>query len=198
MATVIPPPSKRQRIEFAAYSSLEVQSPLPPTGSIRIRFHDQAANKSLSESSVIVPLADATIKNLELLLNSLNKINDFADRVPYRFFYNHGSSAEELSLAETTDIYTALVQPGFVSAEEEVILYVSPQAVFKVRAVSHCSASIRGHGQPILTAQFSPATSSRLCTGSGDSTVRIWDTETGTPLLTLSGHTGWVLCVSYS
>lgn len=57
---------------------------------------------------------------------------------------------------------------------------------------------IPGHGEAILAAQFSPATSSRLATGSGDKTARIWDTETGTPKFTLAGHTHWVLCVSWS
>lgn len=60
------------------------------------------------------------------------------------------------------------------------------------------SNRIPGHGEAILAAQFSPATSSRLATGSGDKTARIWDTETGTPKVTLSGHTGWVLCVAWS
>lgn len=57
---------------------------------------------------------------------------------------------------------------------------------------------IPGHGQPILACQFSPQSSSRLATGSGDNTARIWDTETGTPKFTLKGHTGWVLGVSWS
>jgi ribosome assembly protein 4 len=57
---------------------------------------------------------------------------------------------------------------------------------------------IPGHGDSILTAQFSPESSSRLATGSGDKTVRIWNAESGTPKFTLKGHTGWVLCVAWS
>lgn len=60
------------------------------------------------------------------------------------------------------------------------------------------SHRIPGHGQAILATQFSPASSSRLATGSGDNTARIWDTDTGTPKFTLSGHTHWVLCVAWS
>lgn len=37
-----------------------------------------------------------------------------------------------------------------------------------------------------------------MVTGSGDSTARIWDCDTGTPLHTLKGHTSWVLVVSWS
>ena len=46
--------------------------------------------------------------------------------------------------------------------------------------------------------QFSPATSSRMVSGSGDATARIWDCDTGTPFQTLKGHTSWVLAVAYS
>jgi len=73
-----------------------------------------------------------------------------------------------------------------------------PQAVFRVQAVSRMAHRIPGHGQPILACQFSPRTSSLLATGSGDNTARIWDTDTGTPKKTLSGHSGWVLGVSWS
>lgn len=37
-----------------------------------------------------------------------------------------------------------------------------------------------------------------MVSGSGDSTARIWDCDTGTPLQTLKGHTSWVLAVSWS
>ena len=63
--------------------------------------------------------------------------------------------------------------------------------------VSRCSSSIPGHGQAILATQFSPSSSSRLVTGSGDNTARIWDCLTGTPYKTLKGHTSWVLVVSW-
>jgi ribosome assembly protein 4 len=36
-----------------------------------------------------------------------------------------------------------------------------------------------------------------LATGSGDTTTRIWDLDTETPKLTLTGHTGWILCVEW-
>lgn len=77
-------------------------------------------------------------------------------------------------------------------------LSAEPQAVFRVQSVSRLAHRIPGHGQPILAAQFSPATSGRLATGSGDNTARIWDADTGTPKHTLSGHTGWVLAVAWS
>lgn len=87
---------------------------------------------------------------------------------------------------------------GLKTTEDLITLQFTPQAVFRVRSVSRCSSSIPGHGQPILAAQFSPLTSSRLVTGSGDNTARIFDCETGTPYKTLKGHSGWILVVSWS
>ena len=82
--------------------------------------------------------------------------------------------------------------------ETTLVLSAEPQAVFKVQAVTRMAHKIPGHGDAILSAQFSPETSSRLATGSGDMTARIWDTDTGTPKYTMRGHTGWVLCVAWS
>ena len=67
-----------------------------------------------------------------------------------------------------------------------------------MRAVSRCSSSILGHGEAILATSFSPRSSSKLATGSGDSTARIFDCDTGTPQHTLKGHTSWILVVSWS
>ena len=82
-------------------------------------------------------------------------------------------------------------------ARTTITLSAEPQAVFKVHAVSRLAHRIPGHGQPILACQFSPVSSSRLATGSGDNTARIWDTDSGTPKHTLKGHTGWVLSVNW-
>ena len=84
------------------------------------------------------------------------------------------------------------------ATEDTISLSYTPQAVFRVRSVSRCSASIPGHGEAILATQFSPASSSRMVSGSGDGSARIWDCDTGTPLYTLKGHTSWVLVVSWS
>lgn len=36
-----------------------------------------------------------------------------------------------------------------------------------------------------------------LATGSGDNTARLWDLSMELPKATLSGHTGWILCVEW-
>ena len=63
--------------------------------------------------------------------------------------------------------------------------------------MSRCASTIPGHGDAILAIQFSPRSSSRMVSGSGDNTARIWDCDTGTPVCSLL-HGGWVLAVSWS
>jgi ribosome assembly protein 4 len=200
MATVLPPPSKRQKTHDATRAREQQPPQVIPEGSIRIRFVHRSNNDTFGPS-VAVSLAQASVKNLQLLANSLAGVTDPADRIPYRFFHEHGTidgKLEEVALADSADIYNALIKPQFANTEDELTLSLSPQAVFKVKAVSRCTSTITGHGQPILTAQFPPTSGSRLATGSGDNTARLWDCDTGTPIKTLQGHTGWVLCVAYS
>lgn len=37
-----------------------------------------------------------------------------------------------------------------------------------------------------------------MATGSGDTTIRLWDMLTETPIATLKGHKNWVLCLAWS
>jgi WD40 repeat protein len=55
-----------------------------------------------------------------------------------------------------------------------------------------------GHTNGVLCMRYSP-NGSHIVTGSIDSTIRIWDAETGTTVgEPLKGHTGWVWGVAYS
>ncbi|KAK2754229.1 hypothetical protein FQN54_007108 [Arachnomyces sp. PD_36] len=197
MATVVPPPSKRQKVEIAekARQQQEVQTIPDGLGSIRVQFFDQATGKATGPA-VSVPVADASVKNLETLLNTLQE-NDANERVPYRFSYRPDGKDEEV-IDIFSDLYQSLLKPGLKTTEDTVHLQYTPQAVFRVKAVSRCAASISGHGEAILATAFSPASSSRMVTGSGDSTARLWDCDTGTPIHTLKGHSSWVLAVSWS
>jgi ribosome assembly protein 4 len=105
------------------------------------------------------------------------------------------------------------------SPEDILVVYCSPQSVFRVRPATRCSSSLSGswsssllfvlpsstfytrnpssgHSSPILCASFSP-TGNLLATGSGDASARLWDLFTETPSHTLSGHKDWVLCVEW-
>lgn len=72
MTTVPPPPSKRQKTESIERSRVQQEINEIPTdlGSIRIQFFD-ASTGNAAGAPILVPVIDATVKNLELLVNSL-------------------------------------------------------------------------------------------------------------------------------
>jgi len=72
MATVLPPPSKRQRLQVAekARQQQEIQTIPDNLGSIRVQFFDQTTGNATGPA-VAVPIVDSTVKNLETLLNTL-------------------------------------------------------------------------------------------------------------------------------
>lgn len=72
MATILPPPSKRQRTAIAdkAREQQELDRIPDGLGSLRVQFFDQATGQHTG-APVSIPVADATVKNLELLLNTL-------------------------------------------------------------------------------------------------------------------------------
>ena len=74
MATLVPPPNKRQRTAIAEKAREQQEVDIIPNdlGSVRVQFIDQTTGKS-SGPAVSVPVVDATVRNLELLLNTLLK-----------------------------------------------------------------------------------------------------------------------------
>ncbi|KEY69265.1 hypothetical protein S7711_01716 [Stachybotrys chartarum IBT 7711] len=198
MATVLPPPSKRQRREDLERTRTQQDVSAVaagPAGSFKARFLDSDGNRMADV--IEVPLADASERNLSLLLNTLLE-REKEEFLPYRFRI-HIPDTDIIVDQYPTDLLQLLRSHGVENPFETTItLSAEPQAVFKVQTVTRMAHRIPGHGEAILAAQFSPATSSRLATGSGDKTARIWDTATGTPKHTLAGHSHWVLCVSWS
>lgn len=72
MATVVPPPSKRQKREGLERSRVQQDVTIAaqgPEGSFKARFLD-GDGKQMADV-IEVPLADASEKNLSLLLNTL-------------------------------------------------------------------------------------------------------------------------------
>jgi len=74
MATAVPPSSKRQRTFIAEKAKEKRENEIIPDdlGSIRVQFFDQATGQSTG-APVSIPVVDATVKNLELLLNTLQR-----------------------------------------------------------------------------------------------------------------------------
>jgi hypothetical protein len=73
MSTVLPPPSKRQRTDAAEKARVQqdVEEIPSDAGSLRLQFYDEITGLPIGNGPVLVPVADATPKNLELLLNTL-------------------------------------------------------------------------------------------------------------------------------
>jgi ribosome assembly protein 4 len=72
MATVLPPPTKRQKREVVenARQQQAIQEIPNHLGSVRVQFVDHATGSSATPA-VSIPVADTSIKNLEILLNTL-------------------------------------------------------------------------------------------------------------------------------
>ena len=77
------------------------------------------------------------------------------------------------------------------------MLTYKPEALFSVRPITRASSTLEGHNEAVLALDFSPDGES-LVSGSGDTTVRIWDILTETPLYTCEAHKHWVLAVCFS
>ncbi|CAK8575982.1 unnamed protein product [Lathyrus sativus] len=124
-------------------------------------------------------------QQLQLIVHQLLKNEE---KLPYAFYI----SDEELLVPLET-----YLQKHKVSVEKALPIVCQPQAVFRIRPVSRCSATISGHGEAVLSVAFSPD-GRQLASGSGDTTVRFWDLGTQTPMYTCTGHKNWVLCIGWS
>lgn len=73
MATIVPPPSKRQRTDAAERSRVQQDAETIPAdaGSLRVQFYDEITGQPVGDGPVLVPVADANTANLELLINTL-------------------------------------------------------------------------------------------------------------------------------
>ncbi|KAG9460027.1 hypothetical protein H6P81_004535 [Aristolochia fimbriata] len=80
---------------------------------------------------------------------------------------------------------------------EKVLQIVSqPQAIFRICLVNRCSATFAGHTGAVLSVAFSPD-GQQSASGSGDTTVGLWDLSTQAPLYTCTGDKKWVTGVSW-
>lgn len=169
------PETKRRKLDEAGGDENEAKSVIAefvsPTG-------------ETSGPQIEIPL-HSTPKELQQLINSLL---DNEEKMPYAFFHKELEITENLSdtLAKGND-----------STETVMQIVYQPQAVHRVRAVARCTNSIPGHAEAILHVAFSPD-GKNLVSGSGDTTVRLWDVQTSTPKKTMKGHTNWVLAVCFS
>ncbi|KAK8185953.1 WD repeat-containing protein YCR072C [Phyllosticta citribraziliensis] len=201
MATIPPPASKRQKTAAAALSREQAAVPEIPSGSVRVKFIDQATGEANDLPVVSIPLQQAQVKNLETLLNELQGHEDAADQIPYRFFYGGSGDDEQKegergeALGDNADLWNSLIKDGKATTEQEIVLQYAPQAVFRVRAVTR--HTLKGHTSWVLVVSWSP-TGDMIATGSMDNTVRLWNPKTGAALgQPLKGHTKWITSISW-
>jgi WD40 repeat protein len=83
---------------------------------------------------------------------------------------------------------------GLFKEEELKMITIKPVMGDKWSA---CLQTLEGHGGTVRSVAFSHD-STRLASGSGDETVKIWDTGNGDCLQTLKGHGGTVGSVAFS
>ncbi|KAK9702736.1 ribosome assembly [Basidiobolus ranarum] len=157
--------------------------PQEPVGHVIAQFN--SAEGESTGPPLNLP-ADVTPEQLSVLLNQL--LNN-EDTMPYSFMVDGADI--------TTNLHKDIIIGQKRSTEDSLTITYHPQAVFRVRAVTRCSSTLAGHSEAILSCSFSPD-GSQLATGSGDTSVRIWDLNTETPRHTLSGHKNWVLYISWS
>ncbi|RCN31829.1 NLE domain protein [Ancylostoma caninum] len=154
-----------------------------PVGQVSVRFVGEDGNE-LGGAGILLPTS-VTCNQLQILCNQLLESSD--DPVPISFFTEDGVEIVD-SIEKSLDK---------IDYEKTLCLVYQPQAVFRVQPVTRCSSSMPGHGEPVISAQFSPD-GKGLASGSGDTTVRIWDIDTELPLFTCKGHKNWVLCIAWS
>lgn len=148
---------------------------------------------------------NVTPANLETLLNGLLEQNE---KLPYSFFVEEQQLSDALGSHLQKHKVRSLPSVGIrvacfsqrrrvvlnvtvrlqVSVESVLKVVFQPQAVFRVRPVARCTASMQGHAESVLVVSFSP-NGMYLASGSGDTTVRLWDLGTQTPKHTCKvGH----------
>ncbi|KAG8794957.1 hypothetical protein FRC16_010287, partial [Serendipita sp. 398] len=106
---------------------------------------------------------------------------------------------------KTSAPHTYISGLGFVPTDTDVWrhssgLFRNLLVVEKGRKTSWGSqpSTLRGHTGAVLSVAYSPD-GHRIISGSGDTTIRMWDVETGAAVgEPLEGHTNWISSVAYS
>ena len=188
------------------------EAPVPPSNEQTL--YAQFVNEEGEKTGPKVQLnVDVQTGQMESLVNNLLKQEDSA--VPYSFFLDGDEIVTEQLSGHLKEVsgkeWLAKMQsegrrvtqkmlgqvPMKISTERVYEITYRPQAIFKVRSITRCTSALSGHSEAVLVCSFSPE-GDRLATGSGDTTIRLWDLNTQTPMATLTQHTQWVQVLAWS
>ena len=199
--------SKKARLTAAESMEEDAAEESQKQLNVTVRLFTEAGQE-LNSAPLVLPAA-TPVEQLEQLYHQLLRSEkhrnraaaeaqeeaeeDEDDQLPIQF----RTEDAEGNWVDIANSLAASLPKAVLTAEKPLELFCLPQAVFRVRPVTRCTASLPGHGEPIVTVQFGPDGTS-LASGSGDKTVRLWDLQTKLPLKTLEGHQHWVLSIGWS
>jgi ribosome assembly protein 4 len=178
------PKAKKMKVESSSNKSKSKKA-LPSSMIVNFLNQDQQFAGTPVDVSI-----DVTIKQLELLVNSLLE-NDTP--TPYAFYINDIELTN--SLKETIEQLQA--DNKEISLEETLTISYQPLSVFRVRPVTRCSETMPGHTDSVLHVSYSPD-GKKLASGGGDLMVRFWNVVTSLPTHICDGHRAHVLCTAWS
>lgn len=138
MATIIPPAPKRTRLNKTA-----PETPLTPVQSVIVQFTDGQG----TPLGPPVSLPSNTGKpGLELLANNLRGTEE--DPVPFAFHVSVQPSTKDgevtkLSIDQSIQV-SLREHADLISSEDILTVTCEPEAIFRVREINRCSASLDG------------------------------------------------------
>lgn len=135
--------------------------------SVVVRF--VSINSETSPESMLELSMTSTIEEFNSILNDL-----LGNENKQKYLF----SINGIPLVETTlEDYLKLNQ---ASVEKSLEIEYTLQGFPLVIPVTRCYATMLGHTESVVTVAFSPD-GTRLCSGSGDTTVRFWDLAMAMP-----------------
>ncbi|KAF7171101.1 hypothetical protein CNMCM6106_005561 [Aspergillus hiratsukae] len=159
---------------FAATACRFIKEGMHPKKRLQKLLDFQATTSASQMGKIYLPVLDQLIKNEED--DATEILNEFRDIVGVVILLGTPLSVKSLS---------RLLQ---LPAEDisEVERSWSPQM-----------QTLEGHSDWVRSAAFS-GDGQTLASGSGDHTIKLWNTKTGAELQTLKGHSDWVRSVAFS